>query len=507
MSRGRLRILLFSLGLVSCHQPSALRDSIQISAPYELESLDPHLRNYAGAFAILSHFYEPLVSTDPTMALRPALAQKWSNPDARTWVFELQKGVLFHSGKPLTAEDAVFSIERLRRGGLEMADYVADIESVRAIGPLTIEIRTRRATGLLLSGLRFVLIVPRGAQASSMAAAVDGTGPYRLVSFHRDREIEMVRNDRYWGPAPAMRKVRFRLARSPDEALQDLRKGASQLIQCNSKSIEQAVQSTPHVSIRRRSSIFVKYLSFDFGKDPAPRASAPSSPFANLLVRQALNLAIDRPQLVAQLSTYAVPASQPVPPFVFGHNPAIPVATYQPEAARELLRKAGYPKGFSATLIARKIVAETAERLREMLAKVGITLSVQVQGETEFFEAASRRQHAFFLSRFGCPTGDADTLLSQLVRSERPGLIRGSPVFSGNGDPALDELIDREEELLVMEERRHLMEEIMAKVMSDLLLIPLYIDEDVYAVDDAYTWQPRNDSYILATEIGPTPRG
>src|ERR1041385_5058480 len=89
-------------------------DSITISVPYEIDTLDPHASGSAGSLAIASHFYEPLVTTDPSMRLIPCLAERWDNPDPTTWVFHLRQTARFHSGKPLTAADVVFSIDRVR---------------------------------------------------------------------------------------------------------------------------------------------------------------------------------------------------------------------------------------------------------------------------------------------------------------------------------------------------------------------------------------------------------
>jgi len=107
-------LLLVLFALVSCNKPvQDPRDSLTISVPYELDSLDPHAKTRLSHFGILFNFYEPLVSMDGNMKIHPCLAKQWENPDVYTWIFQLQPSVKFHSGKPLEAADVVYSMNRL----------------------------------------------------------------------------------------------------------------------------------------------------------------------------------------------------------------------------------------------------------------------------------------------------------------------------------------------------------------------------------------------------------
>src|SRR5258706_11940453 len=105
-------------------------DSVAISVPYEVANLDPHVRNALSSFAIVLQLYEPLVSTDLDMQIQPCLARRWENPDPSTWVFHLEPSVFFHSGKPMRAEDVVYSFDRIQKNpALEMGGYTIYIRS------------------------------------------------------------------------------------------------------------------------------------------------------------------------------------------------------------------------------------------------------------------------------------------------------------------------------------------------------------------------------------------
>ena len=227
-------LLLFSC---SCrHDAIKKQHEIAIAVPYEIDTLDPHARNSLSTFALLSHFYEPLVTTDADMKIQPCLAVSWENPDLLTWIFYLRSHVKFHNGKILDSGDVVYSYQRLLNSQkLEIAGYLLDIAEVTAQGPLVVRIRTKHPMNVLLNKLRFVQIVPRNADAETMSKKVDGTGPYSLLQWSDKSVIQMVRNAGYWGKKPFFEHVLFRLNQNSDQAIQSLLSGQSQLVQCNSK--------------------------------------------------------------------------------------------------------------------------------------------------------------------------------------------------------------------------------------------------------------------------------
>ncbi|MEO6323103.1 MAG: ABC transporter substrate-binding protein, partial [Thermoanaerobaculia bacterium] len=425
MARHSWSLLLgFSLTLgVSCSRPPAPRPSaIEISVPYEVDTLDPHARNRLSNFAIVSHFYEPLVTTDTNMSIHPCLATRWDNPDLVTWVFHLRPQVRFHSGKTLDADDVVYSFQRLLgKNDLGVAGYVLNIERVRALDPLTVEIKTSAPMSILLNKIRFVLIIPKGATTASLSRGVDGTGPYAFESWKPGVEIRMTRNEKTWGPRPTLSHVTVRLARSPEQALADLTAGHSDLVQLNSRSGGVAAGKLPGVIVKKQTSIYVKYLSYDQSHEVTPFCPGIPNPFRKKQVREAINLAIDRAALVARLSSDGVPAWQAVPPFIFGYNPAVREPRYQPDQARALLAQAGYPKGFTVTLHVRKIFEEAAAIVKEMLGKVGIRVTVSALPDAEYFAIVSEKKASFFLSRFGCPTGDVSDILDGAIHTFDPG--------------------------------------------------------------------------------------
>src|SRR5262249_46646185 len=146
----------------------------------------------AGSLAISSNFYEPLMTSDPTMTLRPCLAATWETPDPLTWVFHLRHGVRFHSGRPMRAAAVVYSFVRLRENpSLELSIYPADVANVEALDEFTVRVRTLAPVAILLFRLQYISIVPAGSTSDALAAGENGTGPYRLEEWRRHESIRL----------------------------------------------------------------------------------------------------------------------------------------------------------------------------------------------------------------------------------------------------------------------------------------------------------------------------
>ncbi len=497
-------IALSALLLQGCtrHAPSD-PGLVRLSLPYEVATLDPHARNAISTIAVASHLYDRLVDTDADLRLRPALAESWTTADQRTWVFRLRPGTHFHDGRPLRAQDAVWSIQRLQRDpGLELSAYVSYVSEVRATGPLTFEVRTRDPLSILLNRLRFVFIVPEGADTEALSAKANGSGPYRLAEWEAGRRLRLVRNERYWGPAPRLRELEILLHREPSQAAEDLIAGRAAFAQCSSRDAARRLQAAGFPLVRQPS-VSVKYLGFGFvpASIPGPHGPLPN-PFRRREVREAVHLALDRDRLLTGLPGTAVIATQPVPPSVFGYSPAIRPPVHDLARAKTLLKEAGFADGFRATLSSRRILAAAAEQVKRQLEPVGIGLDVELFDDNEFLDRARRLEFVLYLSRLAAVTGDATNLLENGLHTvDRPHGM-GVANFSGYSNPEVDRAIEESVLLESPVPRRQALETIMNRLMEDLPWAPLYVDEDVFAHAPGLTWTPRRDGFVLGAEIG-----
>ncbi|MCI4355425.1 MAG: ABC transporter substrate-binding protein, partial [Thermoplasmata archaeon] len=390
-----------------------------------------------------------------------------------------------------TARDVVYSLRRL--SATEAFDnrlHLDDVADVTAPDDATVVIHARGAKRNLLNSLRSARIVPEGATAASLEAAPDGTGPYRVDEWDPGKSLRLRRYVSYWGTAPALAQVEYRLGQGPDEAAAGVAAGRYGLAQLSSRKAAAVVAGLPRISVVRRESLFVHYLVFDLCRDEDPRCARRRDPFRDPRVRQAIDLAVDRRRLVQALPYPAVAAAEIVPRFVFGFDPRIEVPTHDPDRARDLLRAAGVGPSATMPLLTRRILEPTALVLKSQLALVGLDVAVEALPDKDFFAAQGRREAPLCLDRNACLSGDAGEMLKAFARS-------------GRADPALRAAITRSEEVEDVEDRRGELQALIRRVGQDRALVPLYGSEDVYGFDRSLAWKPRVDGLIRAAEITP----
>jgi peptide/nickel transport system substrate-binding protein len=498
----RLLPVALAAAVIACQKTPRPVAPFTISVPYEIESLDPHARDLTSQLAVTSHVYEPLVTRDRDMAIRPCLALRWFSPNPLTWVFELRGGVRFHDGRPLTSADVVATFERLRQHPeLEIALYANEVESARALDPLRVELRTRRPVAALLNKLSLVFIVPSDA-GPGLARQACGTGRYRVAQSSLPGELRLAANDAHWAGPPPLRDVRLRLARAAADALQDLVSGASQFAQLGTRAAERALEKRPELVVRRSTGVFLKFLGYDVARERTPYVRDRPNPFRDSRVRQALALAVDRARLVEQLPIPAVPATQLVPAAIFGFDPALRPQPPDAARARALLTDAGLGSGFEVTLHARQLAGgESAEAVRQMLAAIGIRATVVQLLEPEFRHIV-QEPPSLFLTRYACDTGDASDVLNAVIHTIDPSRGFGYGNFGRFSDPVLDAQIEQSSAIERAEVRRVELQRILAAVGAAHAVLPLYYDQNVFALERDRVWEPRADGYVLAWEIG-----
>ena len=179
--------------------------------------------------------FDALVKKDEHYNLQPWLATSWEQPDALTWVFHLRDGVRFHDGRPLTAEDVVWTIESLvdpTHGGLitAKAGSFAAVDHAEARDRLTVVVHLKHPDAGLLFNMSDGLfgVVPKGA-GGELGMHPIGTGPFRFVSAVQDKEVLVERNSDYWAGAPKIEKIQFAVVPDAITTALELKKGSGDI--------------------------------------------------------------------------------------------------------------------------------------------------------------------------------------------------------------------------------------------------------------------------------------
>ena len=475
----------------------ACRPAPQPPPPHELRvglhslplTLDPHRRNEAVTFGVLSNIYEALTSFDPHLDVQPGLAESWENPDNLTWRFHLRPGVRFHDGRPFTSADVVAALDRARTlPGGDMSSYLVEVTGVRAVDELTVEVSTARPYAILLNKLAFVLITPRG--TSDTIERPIGTGPYRFRDETTDARLRLQANDAYWGPEPSIRDVTIVGVADPHERVRQLESGQLDAIEDVPFDAVDSLRQETCCEVVAREGLIVEYL--------LPRLDRP--PFDDRRVRRALDLALDRPGLVTEMTHgQGRSASQMVGLDVFGFDAAIRPHRRDVAAARQLLAEAGHPEGIDVPIQFRE--SRNADVLELQLADAGIRLQKQQLPWDELYSRLKKGDFTLYYGGWLAPSADASDFFDSVAHSVDTERGYGQNNFNRYSNRELDALIERTGTALSMKDRRRLLQRAMGMVMDDLAIIPLYVPHRVYAHRHEVEWEPRLDGFFRASEV------
>jgi len=445
---------------------------------------DPHLVREYITYGVLSSVYEGLVDLDRALVPRPRLAESWESPDRLTWRFHVRRGVRFQDGRPLDARDVAFSLERVRRlPTSEYGGYLAPVDSVRALDSDTVEIRTREPAGTLLQKLAIILIVPR----DSPPEIVDpiGSGPYRLAPNAEGFSLRAYPG--YWGPPPPEPEIRLVVVPDAAEARKRLLSGGLDLLWRVAPPDAALVDGVNGCRVVGIPSFAVEVLQM--------RVSAP--PFSDARVRRAIQLALDRQDLVHAIGDgRGLPANQLVGRGVLGFAPDLPLLAFDVDGARRLLAEAGVPPGFEVEMEFRE--GRNGVPIQSQLAAAGLRVRLRPRPWKEMIDRLVAGQVSFYYGAYAADTGDAGDILRTLLASPASG---GGGARIGYSSPELDRLLGAADHAPEVRERRAMLEKAMALAMSDLPVVPLIIPEDLYGLGPGVEWTPRPDGRFDAREL------
>lgn len=459
---------------------------------------NPPIVSEASTIEVNRSLFEGLVDLDPQLRLKPGLALRWESPDERTFVFDLRPGLRFSDGRPVTAEDAAASLTAALRRGWVTRDNLHDIEAVRALGPLRLEIRTRRVAPALLSRLWQGFVLPAASLDQDPVPAV-GTGPYRLAGWQPGREFTFERNPFYRGPAPAFARVRYEVVPDDHARVAAVLEGRALAADRVPPGELEHLSGRSDVRLVASPSLRVLFL----GLRPDRR------PFSDPRVREAVDLALDRRALVERaLAGQGQPASQIVPAAVVGYDPELRGTSPDRDRARALLRAAGLAPGTELRLDGpnNRYVgdAELLAEVARQLAEVGLRVRVQALEKTRYFELIESGRSDFYLLGWLCESGSAADVLGSLLHSRVEGGL-GAYNTLGLADDELDRLIEAAESSTLPDHRALQLRRAVRRVHELRVTLPLVQPNQAVLLSRRLAWDPPTQLFLRAEHMRPVP--
>jgi peptide/nickel transport system substrate-binding protein len=473
--------------------------TLRVASAFDPQTMDPHSVALLYNTRVVSQIYEGLVARDEHDDLVPALATRWERVDATTWRFHLRAGVRFHDGRPFTADDAVFSLERALAPPSERAYLLKGVQAVRRVEPLVLDVRLVEPDAVFPAKLVLVAMMSQAwARAHGVQRAQDfdarqetfavrnanGTGPYRLERYEPDIRTVLQENPQWWGRADPRNgnvdRASFITIRSDASRLAALHSGEIDLVLDPPYQAVDGLRHDPELAFTQVDGLATSMLAFDQRRPPsAPAASAAASeprPFLDVRVRQAVYHAINVDLIIEKvLRGLGTPAGSPFAPRMEGQLADLDARRrYDPVAARELLTQAGWPTGFDVELDCLNAPnrVRVCEAIATMLTQVGIRTELRAWTGVEFFPRLT--QGVIRFAEFGyVTTPDAWQSLNGLLHTWDG---HGAGAFNAGrySNPQVDKLI---EEVRVESDpaaRRALVGRALRLVADDVPYVPLY---------------------------------
>lgn len=482
--------LVLLLMTTACGGPPLTR--ARLAYQHELVTLDPHNHNDSTTGALLSAIYEPLTTQDPDKGPQPRVAVAWENPSPTLWRFRLRQGILFHDGRPVSADDVVATFNRVRFDiGLTVATYMDVVEEVRkaADDPAVVEIVTRAPTPLLLHRVGMVGIAPQFFDPQRPT----GTGPYRWASGRERGPIVLRRWERYWGTPAPMEEVEVTFVPVGDRLEAALREPSIDVMSGVTLDYLRSRPLPRGWNVVEIPTLGTTMLGINVSKPP----------LADPRVREAIESAVD-PDLLTRNAfpeRGAAPAWSFLPPQVFGADLAPRRPPPDRERARQLLAAAGVPPGSRFGLLALGIDQRAVEEVVNALAEVGVV----VEPTAASYELSYRRimdadteLFAFGWNfRLADPSDFFDSMVHSRSSERRLGLQNGSGYANAAVDAAIEALSEEPDPA----RRARLVGEVLAALSCDRPYLPLYHQSRFALVRHPFRLGLRAGLWVLPQEI------
>ncbi len=412
----------------------------------DVQSLDPHGLNETFTLGFLGNVYEGLTAYDENLEIEPGLAVSWENTSPTVWRFKLREGVKFHDGGDFTADDVIFSWQRMKTDGSDMKGYAALIKDIKKIDDYTIEIETPSPDPILPRSLTFVYIMdkewaeehdateatsPKAATTSSTYAAqnANGTGPFMVSERQPDVKSVFKRFDGYWGePKTNVTEVIFTPIEQAATRVAALISGELDLVYPVPVQDWPRLESADGVEPLTGPEARTIFLGIDQSRDELLYSNVKGkNPAKDIKVRQAIAHAIDLDAIKQKIMRGAsTPTGLLIAPQINGFNDALNKPyEYDPEKSKALLAEAGYPDGFEIGMDCPNNRYVNDERICQavvaMLARVGIKVDLNAQPKSKYFAKVATQNDndtSFYLLGWTPSSMDAYNPLFNLVHCQ-----------------------------------------------------------------------------------------
>jgi peptide/nickel transport system substrate-binding protein len=294
MARTTLRTMLLA-GAVALATLPAAAQTLEVAIDGSPAGLDPHIITAFTSFMVVNRtIYEGLTSVDKDLRLQPGIAESWTvAPDGKSYTFKIRSGATFHNGAPVEAADVVASLKRVLGKDIAspLASRLAAVDTITANGS-SVEMKLKEPSAPLLTSLATIAIVPRAFETDKdgLQKQPVGTGPFKFKEWQPNGFILLSKHDGYWQKEkPKLDGVKFNIV--PESATRQVGISSGQYAMLPNIDAATALQvkGKPGVKLSETLELAYTLVGLNVSKPP----------FDNAKVREAVNYAVNRDEIVA----------------------------------------------------------------------------------------------------------------------------------------------------------------------------------------------------------------
>ncbi|HEX2367412.1 MAG TPA: ABC transporter substrate-binding protein, partial [Bradyrhizobium sp.] len=503
----RHTLLAASVSIVMFAMSPASSQTLRYANQGELKSLDPYTLKETTTIAHHAHVYEGLVTRDKNLKIAPALAESWETLTPTHWRFHLRKGVKFHNGDPFTAEDVLFSAQRVRATGSNFLSNVPPDAKFVKVDDYTVDVMLDAPNPILISqwdGWYIMdkkwceehdVVAPTPASATTPSYATlheNGTGPFTIESHQPGVKTVFKAFPGWWGkPEHNLKEIVFTPIGSDATRVAALLSGEVDVVEPVPLQDIQRVNASGGATVMNGPEIRTIFLGMDQTRDELLYSNVKGkNPFKDVRVREAFYKAIDidliKNRVMRGLST---PSALMIAPQLFALSKDFTRPKFDPDGAKKLLGEAGYPNGFEVGMDCPNDRYVNDEQICQavvaMLARIGVKVNLNAQTRARYFAKILGPAYNTSFYMLGWTPGatyDVHNVFEQIMQKRDPQRRKGEFNVGNWSNQRFVELADKVEQETDKEKRDAMIAEAHKIHTDDIGHIPLHQQAIVWAV-------------------------
>lgn len=473
---------------ISAGSAHAAPNAITVALPGDFPTLDPSKDTSPLGFNYRLNVFDALTELQRDGKLNPRLAESWTfSDDLKEWTFKLHQNVKFHDGSPFSADDVVFTINRIKADNTSpVRTFIRLVDKVEKVDDHTVRFKLNAPYGIFHRQISYVNLMSKAyfekVGDQGYATKPVGTGPYKLVRWVKDDRMELEANPDYWRGAPAIKRATLRPIPSEASRIAALASGEVDLVPALPPSSLDQLKSNRDLEVNTAPSFRVIFVAFNVNK----------APLDNAKIREAIDVAIDRAAITGKLLRgLGKPTGIMVPPMNIGYDPSFKPVAYDPQKAKKLVAEAGY----DGTVITIQypnnnivMANEVVQAIAGYMTAAGLKVDIKPMEFTAFFPMwlQSKLDSMYFFA-FGSTQYHAESVLTTMYE-------QGSHAYKV--DMEIDALLKKQRTITDPVEQTKVLAAALRKSNENRYHLPLYDEMQAYGAKKSVGYSPWPDGFV-----------